>query len=123
MAHDCTLDCDPTYLPRALLIAGYQSVFCPTLAASTSRCREGSVQLGKILWVNLRAHLRKSLLRRIQAMPVNVPISDVIFEAPTFQVEPPGTKFGTIQRHFQPVIGILKRCLLLPPLGEQRGKH
>jgi len=45
------------------------------------------------------------------------------FRSATFQVKPPGTKFGTIQSQFQPIVAILERCFLLPPLGEERCEH
>ena len=73
--------------------------------------------------MDLRAHLSEGLCWCIQAMPVNAPIALVIFEAPTFQVKPPGTKFSTIQSQFQPVVAILECCFLLPPLGEERCEH
>jgi hypothetical protein len=42
---------------------------------------KGSVQLWKIVWMDLRPHLSQGLWLPFLPMPVNVPITRVIFEA------------------------------------------
>jgi hypothetical protein len=81
IADDRTLHHNPALLTGLLLIrARSEAVFCPTAAARTFPAREGTIQIGKILGMDLRPHLRKVLWRCVRTMPVNMPIARVIFE-------------------------------------------
>ena len=123
LAHDRTFDRNPAFSTTALLIsARCETVLGSAAAASTTQCHKGSVQIGKIVWMDLRPHLRKGLWWRFRAMPVNAPIAHVIFEAAGFQVKAPDTKLGTIESQLQPIVAVFERCLIAPPLGEQRGE-
>ena len=98
LAHDCTFDRNPAFSTTALLIsARCETVLGPTAAASTTQCHKSGVQFGKIVWMDLRPHLRKGLWWPFRAMPVNAPIPHVIFEAAGFQLKAPDTKLSTIE--------------------------
>ena len=123
-AHDRTFDRNPAFSTTALLIsARCETVLGPTAAASATQCRKSGVQIGKIVRMDLRPHLRKGLWWRFRAMPVNAPIAHVIFEAAGFQVKAPDAKLGTIESQLQPMVAVFERGLIAPPLGEQRGEN
>ena len=124
LAHDCTFDRNPAFSTTALLIsARCETVFGPTAAARTTQCRKSGVQLGKVVWMDLRPHLREGLWCRFRAMSVNMSIAHVIFEAARFQLKAPDTELGTIESQLQPMVAVFERGLISPPFGEQRGEN
>ena len=56
-------------------------------------------------------------------MPVNPPIPRVVFEAAGLRINAPDAEFGTIECQLQPIVAVLERRLIAPPLGEQCGKN
>ena len=51
------------------------------------------------------------------------PISHVVFEAAGLWINAPDTQLGTIERQLQPIVAVLERRLVAPPLSKQRGEN
>jgi len=84
-SHEGTFQSNPTFSTSALLIGeGRETVLGPATAASMPQFLKGSVQLWKIIWMDLGPHLSEGLWLPFLPMPVNVPITHVILEPARF---------------------------------------
>jgi hypothetical protein len=118
-AHYCPFERNPAFATAALLVGAWrEAVLGSAAAVGSPACDEGGVQIGEIVRMDLRSHLREALRRRFQAVPVYAPIPKVIFEAAIFQVQAPRAELGTIERELQPMVAVLERRYVVPPFRE-----
>src|SRR5262245_44374948 len=73
--------------------------------------------------MDVRTGFEKSAGRGFGLVAVNSPIAAVAVEATRLGINAPNAELGAIEGELQPLIAVLQCRLVLPSLGEQRGKH